>query len=364
MAGIYVHVPFCTVKCAYCDFYSVARRDMADRYIDAVGREYAVRRNELGTEPVETLYFGGGTPSLLSPEQFKRLSSYFDKAGVGEFTIEVNPDDVSKDKIDAWLDAGVNRISIGVQSLDDDELRTVGRRHNAAQAIDAIALLRSKGITNISGDLIYGLPGQTVDSFRRSLAGLIDTGITHLSAYSLSYEEGTRLWRRLQEGRVEPADEELTEMMYDALCEGARAAGFEHYEISNFAKPGFRSRHNSSYWRGVPYLGLGPGAHSLDAVGIRRYVPSDIRAYINSPESAALADAESDIDRANDSIMVSLRTAEGLDLSQFSVIQRQKIASAADPWIKSGKLSVTDIGYAVTEKGWLVSDAIIRDLML
>jgi len=364
MAGIYVHVPFCTVKCAYCDFYSVARPDLADRYIDAVGREYDARRNELGEDRVETLYFGGGTPSLLSPVQFSRLSSYFDKNGVGEFTIEINPDDVTDERIDAWLDAGVNRISIGVQSLDDDELRAVGRRHDAGQALDAIAMLKAKGFGNISGDLIYGLPGQTIDSFRRSLAGLIDVGITHLSAYSLSYEEGTRLWRWLQEGRVEPADEELTVMMYDALCEGAGAAGFEHYEISNFAKPGFRSRHNSSYWRGVPYLGLGPGAHSLDAEGIRRYVPSDIRAYINSPEHAAVVDAESDIDCANDRIMVSLRTAEGLDLSQFSRKQQQEITSAAAPWIEGGNLLATDTGYAIPEKEWLVSDAIIRDLML
>lgn len=364
MAGIYVHVPFCTVKCVYCDFYSVARPDMADRYLDAIGREYAVRRDELGEDPVETLYFGGGTPSLLSPGQFSRLSSYFDKSEIGEFTVEVNPDDVTDEKIDAWLDAGVNRISIGVQSLVDEELRTVGRRHDAGQALDAIALLKSKGIDNISGDLIYGLPGQTVDSFRRSLAGLIDTGITHLSAYSLSYEEGTRLWRWLQEGRVEPADEELTVAMYDVLCESAGAAGFEHYEISNFAKPGFRSHHNSSYWRGVPYLGLGPGAHSLDVEGVRRYVLSDIRAYINSPEHAAVVDAESDIDRANDRIMVSLRTVEGLDMSQFSVKQRQEIASSAAQWIKSGNLSASDAGYAITEKGWLVSDSIIRDMML
>ena len=252
MAGIYVHVPFCRAKCAYCDFYSVARPEMAEAYVDAVIREFRLRRGELGDGAVRTLYFGGGTPSLLSPDQFALLSSYFDKDGIEEFTIEVNPDDVTPEKIDAWLQSGVNRISIGVQSLDDDELRSVGRRHNARQALDAIALIRSKGIDNISGDLIYGLPGQTLDSFRRSLEGLINAGITHLSAYSLSYEEGTLLWRRLQEGKVTPADEELTLAMYAALCEQARLARFEHYEISNFALPGYRSRHNSSYWRNVP----------------------------------------------------------------------------------------------------------------
>lgn len=364
MAGIYVHVPFCTAKCAYCDFYSVARRDMTDRYVEAVGIELSARRHEIGDGRVETLYFGGGTPSLLSPDQFALLSSYFDKDGIEEFTIEVNPDDVTPEKIDAWLQSGVNRISIGVQSLDDDELRSVGRRHNARQALDAIALIRSKGIDNISGDLIYGLPGQTLDSFRRSLEGLINAGITHLSAYSLSYEEGTLLWRRLQEGRVTPADEELTLAMYAALCEQACLAGFEHYEISNFALPGYRSRHNSSYWRNVPYLGLGPGAHSLDCNGTRRYVPSDIKAYLSNPGRAAVIDNENDTDRANDRIMVSLRTIEGLDLSHFTSAQQREIMRAAKPWLENGDLVATDKGYAVSEGSWLVSDAIIRDLLL
>lgn len=364
MAGIYVHIPFCTAKCAYCDFYSVARRDMADGYIAAVGREFEARRHELGDGTVDTLYFGGGTPSLLSPEQFAALSSFFDKAGIKEFTIEVNPDDVTDEKIDAWLAAGVNRISIGVQSLCDDELRAVGRRHDARQALDAIAMLASKGIVNISGDLIYGLPGQTVESFTSSLRRLIGSGITHLSAYSLSYEEGTLLWRRLQEGRVVPASEDLTVAMYTALCRQAREAGFEHYEISNFALPSYRSRHNSSYWREVPYLGLGPGAHSFDCEGVRRYVPSDVRMYIRNDGLTAVVDDENDCDRANDRIMVSLRTAEGLDLSRFSAGQQREIISAAGPWIESGDLVPTARGYAVKEASWLVSDAIIRDLLL
>lgn len=364
MAGIYVHVPFCISKCAYCDFYSVARRDMVDGYIMAVKRELDARRHELGEEYVKTLYFGGGTPSLLSSEQFAELASLFDKTEVEEFTIEVNPDDVTAEKTDAWIAAGVNRISIGVQSLDNDELRAVGRHHNAKQALDAITLLRSKGIDNISGDIIYGLPGQSLESFELSLNSLTATGITHLSAYSLSYEEGTLLWRRLQEGRVVPADEELIVAMYTALCEHARNAGFEHYEISNFAKPGYRSRHNSSYWREIPYLGLGPGAHSLDCNGVRRYVPSDIRAYIINADRIAVTDSESDCDKANDRIMVSLRTAEGLDLSLFSPHQQRDISKSAKPWIESGDLLVTTNGYVVAESSWLVSDAIIRDLMI
>lgn len=364
MPGIYIHVPFCTAKCAYCDFYSVARPDMAQAYVEAVSREYAARAGELGGEKVRTIYLGGGTPSLLSPELFGRLTSPFDRSAVEEFTIEVNPDDIDGRRVDAWLAAGVNRVSIGIQSLQDKELAAVGRRHNAAQAIEAIALLHAKGITNISGDLIYGLPGQTLDSFADSLRRLIDTGITHLSAYCLSYEEGTRLWRKLQQGLVTPADDELIEAMYSALCRMAKASGFEHYEISNFALPGYRSRHNSAYWRDVPYLGLGPGAHSLDSQGIRRYVPADIRAYIAKPEEAATIDPEDSTDRANDRIMTSLRTAEGLTLADFTDAQQRQISKAAKPHIATGRLHATPAGYAIPEESFLLSDAIIRDLLL
>ncbi len=364
MAGIYIHVPFCTVKCAYCDFYSVARPDKAQAFVEAVAREYAARLDELGGETVMTLYIGGGTPSLLSPELFARLISPFDLSAVEEFTIEVNPDDVDSQRIEAWLAAGVNRVSIGIQSLDDKELAAVGRRHNAAQAVEAIALLQSKGITNISGDLIYGLPEQTIESFADSLRRLIDTGITHLSAYCLSYEEGTRLWRKLQQGLVTPADDELIEAMYSALCHTAKSSGFEHYEISNFALPGYRSRHNSAYWRDVPYLGLGPGAHSLDSQGIRRYVPADIRAYIANPEEAATIDPEDSTDRANDRIMTSLRTAEGLALADFTDAQQRQISAAAAPHIATGRLVTTPDGYTIPEESFLLSDAIIRDLLL
>ena len=364
MAGIYIHVPFCTVKCAYCDFYSVARPDMADAYVDAVGKEYRARRHETGDAPINTLYIGGGTPSLLSPAQFAKLISYFDLGSVKEFTIEANPDDIDDAHVETWADCGVNRVSIGVQSLVDAELQAVGRRHNAGQAIEAIAKIQSHRIDNISGDLIYGLPGQTPDSFSYSLDTLLSTGIKHLSAYCLSYEEGTRLWRWLQQGRVAPTDDDIIAVMYDMLCQRARTAGFEHYEISNFALPGYRSRHNSSYWHGVPYLGLGPGAHSCDIHGTRRYVPSDIRAYITAPETAAIVDEESDTDRANDRNMTSLRTAEGLDLSQFTPAQQQELKALAAPHVASQRLVVTGRGFAIPEMSFMLSDAVIRDLLL
>ena len=267
MAGIYIHVPFCTVKCAYCDFYSVARPDMADAYIDAVGKEYRARRHETGDAPINTLYIGGGTPSLLSPAQFAKLISYFDLGPVKEFTIEANPDDIDDAHVETWADCGVNRVSIGVQSLVDAELQAVGRRHNAGQAIEAIAKIQSHRIDNISGDLIYGLPGQTPDSFSYSLDTLLSTGIKHLSAYCLSYEEGTRLWRWLQQGRVAPTDDdiiaqnELSSMSAPQLVVLARSAlsrpragrtfmrHSRHAEICALRHPGIHHRARNSRHR-------------------------------------------------------------------------------------------------------------------
>lgn len=357
-------MPFCTRKCAYCDFYSVARTALIDAYIDAVGTEYAARHTELGTTSIATLYFGGGTPSLLSPDRFSRLAARFKTNSVEEFTIEINPDDVDYARIDAWLAAGVNRVSIGVQSLVDSELAAVGRRHDARQALHAISSLQEAGISNISADLIYGLPGQTVDTFAHSIDTLLATGITHLSAYCLSYEEGTALWQRRQRGLVAETDDNTIAAMYALLCERTRLAGFEHYEISNFALPGYRSRHNSSYWTGTPYLGLGPGAHSLDSRGTRRYVPSDLKAYISSPATAAIVDDESELDRANDRIVTSLRTAAGLGLNTFSPHHQAQLRRAAATYIDRGMLVATPSGFAIPEKSWLLSDAIIRDLLL
>lgn len=362
MAGIYVHVPFCRAKCAYCDFYSVARPGLAEACVDAVIREFRARWSELGGQPVRTLYLGGGTPSVLGAGLFARLAGELPRAEVEEFTIEVNPEDVVPEKIDAWLQAGVNRVSMGIQSLEDTELRAINRRHSAAQALQAVELLKEKGIANISLDLIYGLPGQTADSFRRSLEGCISVGATHLSAYILSYEPGTLLTRRLEKGDIAQAPEELIEEMYGILCDRTAAAGFRHYEISNFARPGFESRHNSSYWDLTPYLGLGPAAHSLGADGVRRFHEPDIRAYLAAPENV-VAEQESEEERLDDLIMISLRRAAGLDLTMIPDGRRAELMKAAAPFLESGELRMEDHFLRVPERHWLTTDAIVRDLM-
>ena len=360
MAGIYVHVPFCHAKCAYCDFYSIADSRRSDEYVEAVIQEYRSRRWELGGQPVATLYFGGGTPSVLDPKQFSRLAWELLTPQVEEFTIEVNPEDVVAEKIEAWVNSGVNRVSMGVQSLVDSELKAVNRRHSARQALEAISRLKSFGISNISCDLIYGLPGQTEQTWVYSLDTLLEQGITHLSAYNLSFEEGTLLTLRLRKGLIEEASEELVEAMYTTLCRRASDAGFEHYEISNFAKAAFRSRHNSAYWNETPYLGLGPGAHSLDARGIRRYVPSNLKAYLSDPGNAAVIDEETETDRINDRIFTALRTDSGLPVEQIP----QQSRAVVQKFVNQGLMVVKNGRVIIPEEHFLISDAIIREIFI
>lgn len=361
MAGIYVHIPFCHAKCAYCDFFSTPRLDLTEKVIDGILLEYERRRSELGDSPVNTIYFGGGTPSCLDSCMLERLCRALPMAEACERTIEVNPEDVDSARAGLWRTLGFNRVSMGVQSLLDSELAAVGRRHTADAALKAIKTLRGAGFDNISCDLIYGLPGQTPDTWLYSLDTLLATGIEHLSAYSLGYEPGTRLTAMLMVGKIKPVDDDIVADMYATLCRLAAEAGMEHYEISNFARPGCRSRHNSSYWDGTPYLGLGPGAHSLAADGIRRAAPHDIKAWL---AAGASIEEETVVDRINDIIITALRTADGLDTAVLPADARTCVVQAARPYIIKGWLVQHGSWLHIPECHWLVSDAIMRDLLL
>ena len=366
MAGIYVHIPFCHSKFAYCDFYSKVGVNQLDAYIDAVAKEYASRYFELGLHPITTLYFGGGTPSILSPEQFHRLAGIFKEISPDEFTIEVNPEDVDAERLAAWTGCGVNRISMGVQSLVDAELRAVGRRHSAEKAIEAIATMRQAGISNISCDLIYGLPGQTVDSWTYSIEKMLDIHPSHLSAYCLTVEPHTVLGVKMRKGEFVETDDDTIARFYEILCKKARASGYRHYEISNFAIPGMHSRHNRAYWDGTPYLGLGPGAHSLDADGLRRYVASDTKRYVANPAQCLHADSETETEKVNDIIFTALRTSDGLQLSRIPEKYRRALRANALPLLRNGQLIECHDGntICIPEKSWLTSDAIIRELLI
>lgn len=375
MAGVYVHIPFCASRCSYCDFFSTLRlSESGEAYVSAVIAEAAMRRDELHGEPVKTLYLGGGTPSQLPLPLLSRLIAglleQFDFEEVEEYTIEANPDDVTPEWCRAVSLLGVNRVSMGVQSFEDKILRLIGRRHTAQQAAEAVARLRDAGIDNISIDLIFGLPGQTLDSWAASVHKAIDLQPQHISAYGLTYEEGTRLWHQRERGEITEVPEEQCLEMYRMLVDALQGAGYEHYEISNFALPGYRSRHNSSYWNDTPYLGLGAAAHSYDG-RVRRYNPHDLQQYISkimAGETAYEQEELSPWERYDERVMLGLRTADGVDADRlrhdFGEEAWQHFIREAQRHIEAGHLHVTDGSrYILTRNGIMLSDSIIRDLM-
>lgn len=362
MAGIYVHIPFCHSKCAYCDFYSMPHTRATEEYVQAVTVEWQLRSREV-SEPIETIYIGGGTPSILTPTQLRRIIEPLPAQGLREFTLEVNPEDVTSDNVKVWRDLGINRISMGVQSLDDECLKKIGRRHDAATALHAVETLLNSGVQEISLDVMYGLPGQDLDSWRSTLNALIEYHPHHLSAYALSIEPGTRLYASASAGKWEPADDDVYARMYEILCEYTSLAGYRHYEISNFALPGHTAIHNSHYWDMTPYIGLGPGAHSWDG-HTRRVNAPDIRRYLKDIAAGHTAydiEDESDADRANDLIFTALRTDKGLDTELLPDRFRHEFESLA---AHCSSLIHDGTNIRIPQDKWLVSDAIIRDLLV
>lgn len=373
MSGIYIHIPFCRRKCLYCDFYSIGARNAPwNTLVDSLLAEADSRAAELARPP-RTLYIGGGTPSLMPTDQFRRLVSglraIFDCTRLEEFTVEVNPEDVDTGLVDRLAEAGVSRASMGIQSFSDSELRAIGRRHTAARAIEAYGLLRQLG--NVSIDLIFGLPDQDIDRWQANVAEALRLHPEHISAYSLMWEQGTPLELLRRQGRRSEVPEELSAEMFATLSVMLHAAGYEQYEISNYALPGYRSRHNSSYWQGLPYLGLGPGAHSYDGVRTRRANPADIlrynRHFATIPanpfyEEEILTDDE----LREEYLLTRLRTREGFPISEFLARfgrqPLQNLLTAAQPHADAGRLRLDSDSIALTQAGIMVSDTIISDL--
>ena len=373
MAGIYIHIPFCRKKCIYCDFYSIGTKGLEDAYIDAVIKECSLRRNELRNSPLKTIYIGGGTPSLLSPEQIgkiiKGIHSIFSLKSLIEFTIEVNPDDVTQEYISFIKELGINRVSMGIQSFVDSELTTINRRHNSLQAISAVDYIKNAGIDNISIDLIYGLPGQSLDSWLYSLSKAIALNVPHISCYSLSYEEGTRLYSLREQGLINECSEDDYISMYEVMVKELRNYGYEHYEVSNFAKNKKYSVHNSNYWNGEIYLGLGAAAHSYDGKS-RSYNITNAKQYIDRTSSSELAceyENLSEYERYNEYIMIRLRTTWGVDLNELQRLFEDRFhrhfVTSVDKFIKNELMLLNGTNYRLTERGIMVSDMIIRHLM-
>lgn len=379
MPGIYIHIPFCRSRCIYCDFYSTTLpQAWHESYIAALAHELELRTSSPSHLLTSTtLYLGGGTPSLLSPEAlhhlFHLIGQHTTLASGAEVTIEANPDDITHQWVASLKDTPVNRISMGAQSFNDDILHFIRRRHTAEQAIRAVHMLQDAGYTNLSLDLIYGLPGQTLAQFTDDVRTALALGIPHLSAYALQFEAGTPLYAMKQQGQVTEADEEMSLECYNSLIDLTAEAGLEHYEISNFARPGFRSRHNSSYWTGDAYLGLGAGAHSYSPSSrTRSYNCDNIREYINAIREDRLpltAEQLTDDDLYNERIMLRLRTCEGLSLStlqrDFGTERLDYCLRMATPHLNRGMLQKkADETLCLTRRGLFVSDDIISDLML
>lgn len=373
MAGIYIHIPFCKKRCIYCDFYSTTDNAFIDKYIDTLCNEFTKRINEIDKDNVTTIYIGGGTPSQLSIQQLSRVINYMkavvDLDKIQEFTIEVNPDDVTLDYMKHCHSLGINRVSMGVQSFVDNELKAINRRHNSAQAREAVSLIKKAGFNNISIDLIYGLPLQNIDSWKFSINEALSLDVPHISCYNLSYEEGTVLYKMREKGEIKECEENECVQMYEILVSTLKKSGYKHYEISNFAKEDKYSKHNSNYWNLTPYLGLGASAHSYDG-DVRRYNPSSISDYMKKIKTGIAYEEESEtiLEKYNEFVMINLRTMWGVNINQVKLMFGNDICELlikySHKFISSGDLVRKQDTISLTEKGVLLSDYIIRDLMI
>ena len=377
MAGLYVHIPFCATRCSYCGFYSTTKLDLQDRYVDSLCREIALRKEYLSSYStdskaantiIRTIYIGGGTPSQLSRYSLEKLFHAIDtylECSPEEVTMEVNPDDVTNDLAETISASHINRVSMGAQTFDDNRLKFLNRRHKSFQVERAIDILHEHGVGNISIDLMFGFPGQTCDSWKEDVRRAISLDIQHISAYSLMYEEGTRLYRMLKENMIKEIDEEVSLNMYNELINILCGAGYEHYEISNFAKKGYRALHNSSYWHDIPYLGIGAAAHSYN-IKSRQWNVSDINKYIESISHDTVPFTFESIDadtHYNDIVTTELRTSEGIDLSRLADKYVQYIVKQATRHVADKTVDINDGHLKLTREGLYISDMIMSDLM-
>ena len=337
-------------------------------YVSGLIREMQLRRAEIDFARVPSLYIGGGTPSQLPSslllEVFRAINDNFTLSENAEVTIEANPDDITPAWLDMLHETPVNRVSMGVQTFSDSLLRFLNRRHTSRQALEAVQLCQDAGYNNISLDLIYGLPDQTLEDWKSDVRMSLSLGIPHLSAYALSYEEGTPLSKMRDEGLVKEATDELSWQMYEYLMDETALAGMEHYEISNFAKLGKHAIHNSSYWDGSPYLGLGPGAHSYDGCNIRRANDTSLKEYVQAKDDVPHHNEElSPEEQYDELVMTRLRTSSGLSLSLLTANQRDYCLQMAKPHILDGNLLQEGSMLRLSRKGIFISNSIISDLM-
>ncbi|WP_311378782.1 radical SAM family heme chaperone HemW [Alloprevotella tannerae] len=366
MAGLYVHVPFCASRCIYCDFYSTTQTtEQRERYTKALIDEIKARAGRWD-DTFQTIYFGGGTPSQLSIAEVSHIITAIQTllhiSPSAEITFEANPDDINANYVKQLKSLGINRISLGVQTFDDARLHFLRRRHTAKEAAKAVETT-STIIENVSLDLIYGLPNQTLSDWETDIRQALQLPIKHLSSYALTIEEGTPLFQLQQKQIIKEVKEDITRAMYEMLMLQTEQAGMQHYEISNFAYPTYHSQHNHNYWLGLPYLGVGPGAHSYKG-HTRRWNKSDLNHYLQHP-GQPLFDFEqlNEDEHFNEMLLLRLRTKEGLSLNELKPQDRNYLFSVASPFIKQGYLHLLRETLYLSKHGIFISNYIISSLM-
>ena len=374
MAGIYLHIPFCRKRCHYCDFFKTTDLSQKARLLAGLKKELEGRASELDYEIINTIYLGGGTPSvLLIDEQRDLLNTIrqdYTVSDDAEITMEANPDDLSQAILSALREIGYNRLSMGIQSFSEADLKLMNRRHGVMQAVQSVKWAKNAGFKNISIDLIYGLPNQTIEEWERNVRIAVELDVQHISAYNLTYHEGTVFYEQLKRGMLKELPDELSLQQFELLIRVLKDAGFEHYEISNFCKPGLYSQHNSSYWKNKKSLGIGPSAHSFD-LNSRRWNVSSIEKYLHGIENNQPyyeIEVLTEQDRYNDCIITGLRTIWGVseawikeEFSESYFIHFQKIRNKN---MNSGHISFHSGTVSLSPEGLFISDRIIEDFMV
>ncbi|TWI83414.1 oxygen-independent coproporphyrinogen-3 oxidase [Lacibacter cauensis] len=374
MAGIYIHIPFCRQACNYCNFHFSTSLHYKNDFVAALLNEIQLQAaaNYLQDQSIATIYFGGGTPSLLTVEELQQimqaLQQHFTVTADAEITLEANPDDVTDEKLVGWKTLGINRLSIGIQSLFEEDLQWMNRAHTAEEAKQVITKARAAGFNSFTVDLIYGTPGLTDEKWLSNINWVLQQNINHLSCYALTVEEKTPLDKLIRQHKKTDVDAEQQSRQFILLMNELQKAGFEHYEISNFAKPGYRSKHNSSYWKGVHYLGLGPSAHSFNGIS-RQWNVANNQQYIQALQQHTIPFEKEELTKEqqlNEYIMTSLRLMEGCDLhyveQRFGIAAANRIRTEAVAFVSKGLLTAANDHLILTQPGKLFADSIAADL--
>jgi len=374
MAGIYIHIPFCRKRCHYCDFFKTTDFSMKSRILAALKKELENRSSEMASDEINTIYLGGGTPSTFLPDELKDILDAIREnylvSPEAEITMEANPDDLNQANLTALRQIGYNRLSMGIQSFAESDLKLMNRRHGVMQAVQSVKWAKRAGFSNLSIDLIYGLPNQTLEEWERNVRIAVELDVQHISAYNLTYHEGTVFYDQLKKGILKELPDELSVQQFETLIRILKEAGFEHYEISNFCKPGFYSQHNSSYWKNKKYLGIGPSAHSFDLES-RRWNVSSIAKYLQgleNDESYNETEILTEQDRYNDYIITGLRTIWGIsedyirrEYSDKYFVHYQKIKWK---YQHSGHITSSSEMVTINSNGLFISDKIMSDFMV